>query len=113
MRPAAWGPPSATGTSSPPAPDPPGAQPALSPVGPEPCQPRTATAPDPVGPDPPGLTRGRQWARRHGPVIASMMPGSWMLAYSVRPSGEKQTPVNSEYSGSSAVPMFSSLRASG
>ena len=45
--------------------------------------------------------------------MASMMPGSWMLANSVLPSGEKVTPVNSLYSGSSAVPMFSSLRAIG
>ena len=51
--------------------------------------------------------------RRHGPVIASMMPGVWMLANSVSPSGEKVTPVNSLYSGSCSVPMLSSLRASG
>lgn len=30
--------------------------------------------------------------RFHGPVMASMMPGFWMLANSVRPSGENVTP---------------------
>lgn len=51
--------------------------------------------------------------RFHGPVMASMIPGVWMLAYSVRPSGENVTPVNSLYSGSAALPVFSSLRAMG
>ncbi|ODA72635.1 hypothetical protein APS67_003261 [Streptomyces sp. AVP053U2] len=54
----------------------------------------------------------RFW-RFQGPVMASMMPGSWMLAYRVFPSGEKVTPVNSLNSGSCSVPMFRSLRAMG
>ncbi len=45
--------------------------------------------------------------------MASRMPGVWMLAYRVFPSGEKVTPANSLYSGSSSVPMFRSLRAIG
>jgi hypothetical protein len=45
--------------------------------------------------------------------MASMMPGVWMLAKRVRPSGEKVTPVNSLYSGASGVPWLSSLRAIG
>lgn len=51
--------------------------------------------------------------RFHGPVIASKMPGFWMLPKSVFPSGEKVTPANSLYSGSSSVPTFRSLRAMG
>ncbi len=51
--------------------------------------------------------------RFQGPVIASMIPGVWMFAYRVLPSGEKVTPVNSLNSGFSAVPMLSSLRAIG
>ena len=33
--------------------------------------------------------------RCHGPVIAKVMPGLWMLTKSVLPSGEKQAPANS------------------
>lgn len=49
-----------------------------------------------------GYCSRRGW-RFHGPVMASMMPGVWMLAKSVLPSGEKVTPVNSLYSGSASV----------
>jgi len=64
------------------------------------------------------ITRSRDMKRQrfcrfHGPVIASMIPGVWMFANSVLPSGEKVTPVNSLYSGFSSVPMLSSLRAIG
>ena len=33
---------------------------------------------------------------RHGPVIAKVIPGDWMLTNNVPPSGEKQAPANSE-----------------
>jgi len=32
-----------------------------------------------------------------GPVMASVMPGYWMLTNIVLPSGEKQTPASSEF----------------
>ncbi len=54
----------------------------------------------------------RFW-RFQGPVMASRIPGFWMLANSVLPSGEKVTPANSLNSGSSSVPTFRSLRAMG
>ena len=47
-----------------------------------------------------------------GPVIASVMPGLWMLTKRTLPSGENVGPVNSEYVGSPLhVPMTSWLRA--
>ena len=49
--------------------------------------------------------------RAQGPVMARVRRGSWMLTNRMRPSGAKVGPVNSEYSGSSAVPMLSWLRA--
>ena len=36
-------------------------------------------------------------AARHGPVMARVMPGYWMLTNRVDPSGEKTAPANSEF----------------
>lgn len=46
-----------------------------------------------------------------GPVMASVIPGVWMLTNNTLPSALNAGPVNSEYSGASAVPMLSWLRA--
>src|SRR6185369_3372221 len=38
---------------------------------------------------------GRRYARAsHGPWIANVIPGFWMLTNSVRPSGEKHAPAS-------------------
>ena len=48
----------------------------------------------------------------HGPVMASVIPGTWMLTNRTLPSGEKVGPVNSEYVGAPLlVPMLIWLRA--
>ena len=39
------------------------------------------------------LTDGQPFATAQGPVIATVMPRSWILTKSVAPSGEKHTPV--------------------
>src|SRR6185503_13312832 len=42
-----------------------------------------------------GTGRGESSRRCHGPQIANVIPGFWMLTNSVRPSGEKHAPANS------------------
>lgn len=47
-----------------------------------------------------------------GPVMARVMPGSWMLTKRILPSGENVGPVNSENVGAPLlVPLLSWLRA--
>ena len=62
--------------------------------------------------DPPTESAGHPRYFSQGPVMARVMPGTWMLTNRTLPSGENVGPVNSEYVGAPlAVPLLSWLRA--